>query len=156
MPILKTIKGDITKTDLKYIAHGVNCQGAMGSGVAKALYSKFPNVRKAYMDYCRGARSVSEPRDLLGFVVRANCGDKDIFNCFTQEQYGYNGCKYVDYEAIHECFTKLNDILKVEDHIEPKIAIPRIGCGLAGGNWDVVKILIDDAAPDIDVYVYEI
>lgn len=34
--ITKYIIGDITETELNYIAHGVNCQNVMGSGVAKA------------------------------------------------------------------------------------------------------------------------
>ena len=54
--ITKYIIGDITETELKYIAHGVNCQNVMGSGVAKALYTKFPEVKERYHEFCNHVR----------------------------------------------------------------------------------------------------
>jgi O-acetyl-ADP-ribose deacetylase (regulator of RNase III) len=37
----------------------------------------------------------------------------------------------------------------------PEIAIPKIGAGLAGGNWEIISRIIDDATgDDLDVYVY--
>lgn len=38
-----------------------------------------------------------------------------------------------------------------------EVAIPKIGCGLAGGDWEVVSRIIDEATgDDLDVYVYEL
>jgi hypothetical protein len=34
--------------------------------------------------------------------------------------------------------------------------MPRIGCGLAGGDWSTVEKIINDSLPDIDVYVYDL
>ena len=42
--------GDITNSKANYICHQVNCQGAMNSGVAKAIREKWPRVYKAYSD----------------------------------------------------------------------------------------------------------
>ena len=55
--MIEYIKGDIRDTDCKVIAHGVNCQGVMGSGVAKALYEKWPEVKKSYLKYCNKCHS---------------------------------------------------------------------------------------------------
>lgn len=60
--MIKVVTGDIRNTDAKYICHQVNCQNAMGSGVAKALYQKWPNVKSEYHSFCDSY----EPNELLG------------------------------------------------------------------------------------------
>ena len=42
------IYDDITKSNADYICHQVNCQGVMGSGVAKAIRDKWPQVYEEY------------------------------------------------------------------------------------------------------------
>ena len=38
-----------------------------------------------------------------------------------------------------------------------KIAIPKIGCGLAGGDWNIVEQLINDTVgDDLEIWVYEL
>ena len=150
--ITKYIKGDITDTELKYIAHGVNCQNVMGSGVAKALFIKWPKVKSNYHEFCKHRSGDG----LLGRVcyVHVECRDhqKIIANCFTQEFFGNDGKKYVNYAAIVECFQKLKDSFKDE-----VLAIPKIGCGLAGGDWNIVEQLINDTVGDeLEIWVYEL
>jgi O-acetyl-ADP-ribose deacetylase (regulator of RNase III) len=156
--ITKYIKGDITETELKYIAHGVNCQNVMGSGVAKALYSKFPKVKTKYHEFCK-----ENDISLLGLVnIVYNNEDKTIFNCFTQQFYGYDGKRYVNYPAIVDCFRAVCDeILVYQPFIGAKpdyrLAIPKIGCGLAGGDWNIVEQLINDTVgDDLEIWVYEL
>ena len=145
--ITKYIKGDITQTELKYIAHGVNCQNKMGSGVAKALYQKFPEVKTTYHDYFKYFEKVK-----VGDWCIAVSGDKEIYNLFTQYNYGYDGKRYVNYSAIVECFKSL-----VISGVEGPIAIPKIGCGLAGGDWNIVEQLINDTVgDDLEIWVYEL
>ncbi len=145
--ITKYIVGDITETELKYIAHGVNCQNVMGSGVAKALYTKFPEVKQMYhkfFEYPRGGSPLG-----LTQLVHTEQG-KGIYNLFTQEYYGYDGKRYVNYAAICNCFMELAQYRKGE-----KIAIPKIGCGLAGGDWNIVEQLINDTVgDDLEIWVY--
>lgn len=43
---MNIIKKDITTIDEGVILHQVNCQNAMGSGVAKALFSKWPQIKQ--------------------------------------------------------------------------------------------------------------
>lgn len=145
--IITTVQGDLLDTDLTYIAHGVNCQNRFGSGVAHAISVKYPEVKKQYHEYCKEWRGYSA---LLGRVHKVQTsGPHIVYNLFTQDHYGYDGAKYVSYDAIDECFAKLNRIL-----VGKKLAIPKIGCGLAGGNWEIVWRIIDDVTPDLDVYVY--
>lgn len=148
MAIVKYIKGDILDTHCKYIAHGVNCQGKMGSGVAKAIYTRYPLVKKEYLHSCPKPKP-----ELLGtfeIVVVDKNKRKYVFNCFTQENYGYDGKQYVSYGAIMSIFKELAGLQK-------SIAIPKIGCGLGGGDWDIVSTIIDECTKNgPDIYVYEL
>jgi O-acetyl-ADP-ribose deacetylase (regulator of RNase III) len=157
--ITKYIVGDITKTELKYIAHGVNTQNVMGSGVARALYTKFPEVKKEYHEYLQRQLSAGyELSDSLGKMVKVESADKIIFNLFTQEFYGYDGKKYVNYAAIVNSFTQIkNRRYQYQQDSIMKIAIPKIGCGLAGGDWNIVEQLINDTVgDDLEIWVYEL
>lgn len=154
--ITKYIKGDITDTELKYIAHGVNCQNVMGSGVAKALFTKWPEVKSHYHEFCKYNSELGT--DLLGQIGFVNVGDKYnqklIANCFTQRYYGYDEKRYVDYFAITRCFLRLKKTVGFKDEI---LAIPKIGCGLAGGDWNIVEQLINDTVGDeLEIWVYEL
>lgn len=154
--ITRYIKGDITETELKYIAHGVNCQNKMGSGVAKALFTKFPNIKSEYHDYLNGLSYIKYSVE-LGEVQTVLSKNKVIFNCFTQWNYGYDGKKYVNYSAIVKSFINLLDKVGYEIAFGHPIAIPKIGCGLAGGDWNIVEQLINDTVgDDLEIWVYEL
>lgn len=129
---MKYIQSDITTTDLP-IAHGVNCQNKMGSGVAKALYTKWPEVKEKYHEYCE----YGPPEGLLGRSQRVTIPNRlPIFNLFTQLNYGYDGKKYVSYKAIVDAVSKIQYF--------GEIAVPKIGCGLAGGDWNVVSAILEE------------
>jgi O-acetyl-ADP-ribose deacetylase (regulator of RNase III) len=148
--IVEEIQGNLLETTVGVIAHGVNCQNKMGSGVAKALYSKWPEIKARYHKYCDCLiKSNFKNEKLLGNIdsVKIKNGPK-VINCFTQLYYGYDGRKYVSYDAIYDCFRKL-----ALDYSE--IAIPKIGCGLAGGDWEIVRAIINSATGEhCKVYVY--
>lgn len=155
--ITRYIKGDITETELKFIAHGVNCQGVMGSGVAKSLFTLWPKVRDSYLDFYenqKGQYRNFKTSNLLGHVQPVKVTeDKVVFNCFTQDNFGKDGIKYVDYNAIVDCFREL---MSTRFAIDTPVAIPRIGCGLAGGNWEFMQMLINDVTQNrLEVWVYE-
>jgi len=147
--IKEYIKGSILDAKQKYIAHGVNCQNKMDSEVAKVLFKKYPDTKKHYH-----LSHEEFPKDdasfFLGSIDYGHDSEKvTILNCWTQINYGYDGKKYVSYDAIYDVFKQLCD-MRIKE-----VAIPKIGCGLAGGNWNIVKQIIDDATgDDLDVYVY--
>ena len=152
--IIKEIKGNLLDTDLNFIAHGVNAQNRMGSGVAKAISDVYPEVKTRYHRYWEKSMMVflNGQSDFLGTVQPVTTRDgKTVFNLFTQEYYGYDGKLYLSYESIIKVF----DFLTNEcDHLNA-IAIPKIGCGLAGGDWEVVKKIINRSTGNkLDVYVY--
>lgn len=160
MPV-KIIDGDLFDTKANYICHQVNCQGKMGSGVAKQIREKFPTVYERYKLKCDDGRITMrecgmDKSPLLGQVQIVykkdylagddNIDHQAICNLFSQDKYGYNGRQYTDYAAFEKCLLQLKRMVPAGE----TIAMPyKIGCGLGGGNWGTVlgiitRVLSDD------------
>lgn len=75
-----------------------------------------------------------------------------IVNAYTQYNYGGNhsdgDLRPVDYEAITLVMRKMNKIFKGLE-----IGLPLIGCGLAGGDWVIVKEIIQKELKDCNITV---
>lgn len=134
------IKNYLFQTHAKYICHQVNCQARMGSGVAKQVRAKYPEVYNAYVGFC------NEERNAFGQTqfVQANDG-KVVVNMFAQSNYGYDGKLYTDYTAFQSCLKRI----KLTVPAGETIAMPfKIGCGLGGGDWNVILGLIQKELSD--------
>ena len=149
--MLNYINKDLTTvTGNVIIMHGVNCQDVMGSGVAKALYTKWPQVKRMY-------HTLGKVGMHLGMVQVVSVADDPwIFNCFTQEYYGRSrGVVYASSEAVREVLLK--SCAYAIDMDITDIYLPRIGCGLGGLDWekDVLPHLLECTAlyPNINITV---
>ena len=141
--MIKHIKCDIFKSGADVICHQVNCQGVMGSGIAKQVREKFPTVYKAYIEWC----SQNKPEYLLGRAQPINAkGEMIIVNIFAQENFGYDGKCYTDYNALK------NGLKTVRLNFKNNtIAIPYLmGCHRGGGDWNVVYKMIEEVFSDFD------
>ncbi len=154
---------DLFASNADIIAHQVNCQGVMGSGVARQVRMLFPGAYSCYRDACRGAKGETER--LLGNTLLSSENLPDgkivyIANMFAQNQYGYDGSRYTDYEAFRSCLVQLSvfaDAIRQNWGKEPRIALPyRIGCDRGGGDWDTVYKIIQEELGDLDVTLYEL
>ena len=73
--------------------------------------------------------------------------DKVIINAYTQ--YGYGRDKvYVDYDAIRSCMREIKT-----KYAGKRIGLPKIGAGLAGGDWGIISGIIDEELEGEDVVV---
>ena len=152
MILIKHIKGNIFNSDADVILHQVNCQGKMGSGVAKQVRDKYPWVYAEYRKLCEYAKNHGEPKSLLGInkVVYIN-ENQQIANLFAQEHYGYDGQLYTSYDALRKCLKSINHQFKGK-----KVAIPYLmGCHRGGGDWKVVSKMIEENLSDCDVTLYQ-
>lgn len=141
---IEYIKSNLLLTDVKHIVHGCNSRGVMGSGVAKAIRDWY---KLAYQDY----EDVYNSNGLaLGdIVVSVQPDGKTIHNAITQQDYGRDSSRvYVSYWAIAEAFRKINQWGIKE------IALPKIGAGLANGDWNVISAIIENTLTDTKPYVY--
>lgn len=141
---IEYVKGDLLQTELRHIIHGCNSRGVMRSGVAKLIRDKYP---QAYQDYYD--RYNSNGLDLGSIVVSVQNDNKVIHNAITQENYGRRSdIVYVSYWAIANVFR----------HIESwgikAIAMPKIGAGLANGDWNVIEGIIENTLVHTKPYVY--
>lgn len=129
------VTGDLLDIQEGIIAHQVNCQGAFGAGLAKSIANKYPKCKQAYLDYVN-----THPKDiLLGDVCLYNVTDKlSIANIFGQFSYGRGKC-FTDYKALDKGFATLRQTFPDK----PIYAPYKIGCGLAGGDWNIVKNILD-------------
>lgn len=124
------------------IVHGCNCFCTMGGGIARLIRDEFPDAYRADL------KTVSGDKSKLGTYTFVDTEYGRIINGYTQFDYGY-GEVHCDYDAIRSLFKKIN-----EEYKGKKIGIPKIGCGLAGGSWEVVEKIINEVAVDIDVTAY--
>ena len=127
----------------------MNCAGVMGAGLAKQIKEKYPEVYREYKIYC-SKHDIKE--QMLGVTQYIKCHDgKIIANLFGQLGYGIYKPQTV-YGALKNCLEILKQ--RVGQYNET-IAIPyNIGCGLAGGDWNIVYSIIEEVFQDYDVTLY--
>lgn len=148
--MIKIITSDIFKIPTDVMVHQVNCQGVMGAGLAKQIAQRYPKVLQLY----NHASALYYPDDLLGKIQTIKVPDKIICNLFAQKTYGRTGC-HTNYGSLLHCFKKVKAYMYAKDL--KTLTIPyNIGCGLAGGNWDIVYKIIENVfkdLPDINVII---
>ncbi len=146
---------DITTVERGIIAHGCNAQGVMGSGVARFLREKYPQIFPQYAQICAGAKKEKKEDDLLGTVDFVEINKELLVgNCFTQHLYGYDKGKYARPDAI---LLSLQTVYYIAQRKQLPVYLPKIGAGRGGLSWeaDVEPIISNLAAlnPNIDTYV---
>ena len=154
--MIRYVKGDITKSDCDIICHQVNCQGAMNSGVAKAIREKWPvvyeNYRTKYDAMVMHPHPHTQPAQMLGDIqIVLVDTNQTVVNLFSQENFGYDGKRYTSYDAFWNCL----NLLKQTTLPEQTIAFPyKIGCDRGGAKWPVIRAMIEEIFYDREVYVY--
>jgi O-acetyl-ADP-ribose deacetylase (regulator of RNase III) len=153
--MVNMVKGDVFSSNAHIIAHGCNCKGGFGSGVALAVAKRYPQVRNAYI------RKFQTEGWRLGDVQFAPIYDHRsihklpttlvIANCATQKNYLPRGMCHADYDAIRTCMIAVKEYAKARKWT---IALPKIGAGLAGGDWRTIKKILDEVFADYDCSVY--
>lgn len=144
--MIKYKKGDLLEAEEDIIAHGVNCVGGFGSGVAGQIAKQFPFIKSCYLEKYRFEGFE------LGEIQIIECS-KTFINCATQKEYLPRDQCHANYIAIRDCMNKVKCYAFLKNK---SIAIPKIGCGLAGGDWNIVKPILEEVFNDFDVTVYEV
>lgn len=154
---LEYVKGDAVKAllagDVDFLMHCCNAQGVMGAGIALQVKKAFPQVFEDYNAYCNIS---GKGRWLLGNNVISG----KVINAIVQ--YSWGGiARQLHYGAIAQCIAGLHEDKRIRDAglgMRPtKIAVPYLmGCGLAGGDWNVVKELLEAKPNFVTIVVYEL
>jgi O-acetyl-ADP-ribose deacetylase (regulator of RNase III) len=153
---IKYVTKDITTVTNGIVAHGTNCKGLMGAGVAFAIRRKWKKAYNEYNSLCK--HYAMNTKEMLGMtqIVQVSA-DITVANCFTQDAYGNDGKVYADIEAVLE---SIESVLVYASLHDLPIYLPKIGCGLGGLVFDSdVKDKLESMVneyPMLDVFVCDI
>ncbi len=152
---MKKKQGDLIQMakngEFDVILHGCNCMCEMGAGIAKAIRENFPEA------YQEDQKTEPGDRSKLGTCTYATCKvndhQVDVVNAYTQ--FDYKKQKQdevlVDYEAVRSCLRWIK-----QNYSGQRIGLPKIGAGLAGGDWERISQIIDEELGDEDITLVEL
>ena len=137
---MKTVKGNLldlaNEGHFDVIIHGANCFCTMNSGIAKQIRVFYPEAYKT--DCATLTGDISKLGSLS--IAEAVTGTEQLYivNAYTQYKYGTDRA-HVNYSAVRKAMSRI----KVLFH-DKRIGYPKIGAGLAGGDWEVISQIIDE------------
>lgn len=153
------VKGDLfdyfEDGTVQAIGHCCNCQNSFGAGIAATIKKKYPGAYKADTEHYKSFQDApfTDPSDQLGTISTYQISNLEgvIFNLYGQD--GYWGKRPVDYEMIYQALelmaTKCN-LIGIASVGFPK----KMASDLAGGNWNVIKAMIEAVFSNTDITVY--
>ncbi len=142
--------GDLLQAPAQALVNTVNCAGVMGKGIALQFERTFPANTRAYKAACKA--KTLRPGDVLPVPIHPEIG-RDlphyILNFATKDHWRSPS----RLEWIETGLCQL--VSHVQKHGLTSIAIPPLGCGNGGLQWEVVRPLIEAAfAPLTNVQVW--
>jgi O-acetyl-ADP-ribose deacetylase (regulator of RNase III) len=136
---MKIINGNLldmaVNGDFDVIIHGCNCFCNFGAGIALQILNRFPEAFEVDKSTIKG------DKEKLGYCTKAtivrNGKRFDIVNAYTQYGCGINEVR-CEYPALDSCFKII-----ANTYNGLRIGYPKIGAGLAGGDWNIISKIID-------------
>lgn len=115
------------------LVHCISADYAMGAGIAVPMAEKF---------------SLRSPLNVIGNHKHPDCiYTNNVFNLVTKKKYS-DKPSYKNLEKTLWIMKKIVKLLEIK-----QVAMPRIGCGLDGLEWEKVRKLIETVFFDIDLEV---
>lgn len=165
--MLKYKIGDLIEAartgEVMAIAHCCNCQVNMGSGIAPQIRIAFPWAWEADQETIKG-----DPKKLGTFSLgdpfdRGYDDGPMVYNLYGQ--FGYGKRKYggrdLNYDALYDALKGMAEDLQNYDrgdHESFTVGLPMLGAGLAGGDWEIIEVMIEKTlvAAGHDVTIYQL
>lgn len=137
---MKIVRGDLIELakmrEFDLIIQGCNCQCQMGRGIALTIKQQFPEAVAADHETIIG------DRNKLGNFTIAHIyrdgWDFVIVNGYTQFHWKGEGI-LADYDAIRSVFRQVK-----QQFSGKRIGYPKLGAGLARGDWSIIAAIIDE------------
>lgn len=148
---IRYTKGDVTELadsgEFDVLVHGCNCFNTMNSGVALAIATKWPGVRVADNRTERG------DMDKLGtYTTYQSFSGLIIVNAYTQYNYGREGACLFNYLAFQSILHELQEYDGLSEFVgKASFLAPKIGSGLAGGDWSLISWMIEHSPLDFTI-----
>ena len=148
---IQYVVGDLFRNEhsAQALAHGCNCKGSMGAGIAVGFREQYPEMFEEYRRRCKATPRELNPGDC--FLWKAE-GGPWVFNLATQEDFWRSRATY---EAVERALRAMREQADVEG--VTTIAIPRIGTGYGGLSWKKLRVIIEQIFEEWPgtLYVYE-
>ncbi|MDX1933626.1 MAG: macro domain-containing protein [Capsulimonadales bacterium] len=143
-------QGDILQADAEALVNTVNCVGVMGRGVALQFRKAYPENFKLYKSVCD--KQELTPGQVLTYSRDTLEHPRYIINFPTKRHWkGHSRIEYIE--------TGLEALIAEVQRLNIRsIAIPPLGCGLGGLDWNDVRPRIEAAFRqllDVKVLLYE-
>lgn len=144
-----TLKGNLIELARKghfdVIAHGCNCYHLMGAGIAAAIKTAFPEAWLADRATKRGCPS--KLGSLSAATLETPAGTQLVVaNLYTQFRWGppnRDETQEDRYKWIAEALGRLKELAAGR-----KTGLPKLGAGLARGQWERISAIIADVFPE--------
>lgn len=147
--IIEIVQGDLLASDCTHILHQANTHCTMGAGIARLIANMYPEAQDA------DNRTVMGDPKKLGTFSRALCHNGlTIYNVYGQHRFNKN-MRQTNYEAIYKGLEAVKeDIQLIPNRTGLKLGIPyMLSSGLAGGDWKIIRVMIDSIFGDVDYKV---
>jgi O-acetyl-ADP-ribose deacetylase (regulator of RNase III) len=147
---MQIVTGDLVELALQgqfdVVVQGCNCMCQMGKGVALTIKNTWPEVYATDCLTTKGSPSKLGTVTVTTVKV-ANNKPLAVVNAYTQYKYA-SATPDADYTAIKDATTLVQKM-----YTGKKIGISKIGCGLAGGDWNIVLPILEEVFASEDVTV---
>lgn len=147
---MKYLIGDATRPRnlSALIVHVTNNKGGWGRGFVLALEGRFPGM---------GARWRKRKQKLGDVAIEKAAPFIAVAHCCAQDGYkSVDNPVPLDYDALVSCLQQVREWLLRPGNDSHCVVMPRIGTGLAGGDWKRIEPMIDRYLRGVDVYVYDL
>lgn len=139
--MIRYTSGDIFESKCQVLVNPVNCVGVMGAGLALQFARRYPEMRRRYEHLCRWRL----------FHIGTLWTYKDKVLCFPTKKDWRDPSELSYIEAGLANLAHSYGARGITS-----IAFPKIGCGLGGLDWELVRDLIEEylgpTALDVEVY----
>lgn len=147
--MVEKAKGNLLEADAEALVNTVNCIGFMGKGIALQFKQAFPENFRAYERACAAEEVV--PGQMFVFPTGSMIGPRFIIN-FPTKRHWRGKSRLEDIEAGLDAL--IEDVKRLDIK---SIAVPPLGCGNGGLDWEEVRPLIERAfakVPDVRVLLH--
>jgi len=146
--MIKYIKGNILESQAEAVINTVNTKGVMGKGIALQFKKSYPDMFTNYEHACKSGEVIIGKMHI--WQNSTMFGPKYIINFPTKNDWKYpSKLEYIKLGLV--------DLAKmIKEYGIKSVAIPPLGCGNGGLDWNVVKPLVVEALKEFEELSFEL
>ena len=162
--VVKCYAGDLLDAKVDIIFHVTNCMGVMGAGIAYNIKNKWTKVFNEYKKYVEtnGSTNCLGTYQMVDITDYAHTQASQVVNIFGEYTPSRNK-RAIEYdETLNALEMFRDDIIKTyKNDKKVVLGFPYLfGCGLAGGDWRIMKSIIfsvfEKYSDKVEIHFYKL